>query len=281
MGISRRSFLRLSAAGAVAVVGTGLYTWQVEPFWLDVVRRPLPLANLPPSLEGVTLVQLSDIHVGRRVSDDYIRSAFARVTALKPDIVVYTGDFLSYHSEIFDQIAPIYDRAPHGRLATLGSFGNHDYGPNWAHPEIAAELQRVLSRRGIDVLRGEMRDVGGLQIVGLDDLWANQFDPNVLSRLRPDRASLVLSHNPDTVDLPGWETCKSWILAGHTHGGQCKPPFLPPPIVPVENKRYTAGAFALSGNRNLYINSGIGFLFQVRFGVRPEITVFTLTSATA
>jgi predicted MPP superfamily phosphohydrolase len=70
-----------------------------------------------------------------------------------------------------------------------------------------------------------------------------------------------------------------WILSGHTHGGQCKPPFLTPPLLPVRNRRYTAGEFALDGGRRLYISRGVGHLRQVRFNVRPEVTVFELHSA--
>ncbi|MEO1082736.1 MAG: hypothetical protein AAFY88_00695, partial [Acidobacteriota bacterium] len=73
-----------------------------------------------------------------------------------------------------------------------------------------------------------------------------------------------------------WHDFSGWILSGHTHGGQCKPPFLPPPILPVENRRYTAGAFELEGGRRLYINRGLGYLKRVRFNVRPELTLFTL-----
>jgi len=280
VAISRRTFLRTTGAALGAVALTGAYAWRVEPYWLDIVRRPLPIPHLPPALEGATLVQLSDIHVGTRVDDDYVRSVFDRVTALSPDIVVYTGDFVSYHKEIFDQLDGVYDRAPHGRLATLGSFGNHDYGPKWSHPEIAAELQRRLAAHGIEVLRSEVRDVAGLQVVGLDDLWALRFDPQVLATTGSGRATLALSHNPDTVDHQGWESYNGWILGGHTHGGQCKPPFLPPPLLPVKNTRYTSGEFALRGSRRLYINRGVGFLIQVRFNVRPEVTVFTLTTAT-
>ena len=72
---------------------------------------------------------------------------------------------------------------------------------------------------------------------------------------------------------------EGWILAGHTHGGQCKPPFLPPPLLPVKNRRYVAGEYALAGSRSLYINRGVGHLMQVRFNVRPEITVFQLAKA--
>jgi len=279
VGISRRTFFRATGASLAAIAITGGYTWQVEPYWIEIVRRRLLIRGLPPALDGATVAQLSDIHVGKRVDDDYVRRVFDRVTALAPDIVLYTGDFVSYHAEIFDQLAPIYDHAPHGRLATLGSFGNHDYGPKWSHPEIAVELQRLLGARGIEVLRNQVRDVAGLQIVGLDDLWANRFDPAVLATRDAQQASLVLSHNPDTVDLPGWESYNGWILSGHTHGGQCKPPFLPPPLLPVKNTRYSSGEFALDGDRQLYINRGVGFLIQARFNVRPEVTIFTLSAA--
>ena len=68
------------------------------------------------------------------------------------------------------------------------------------------------------------------------------------------------------------------MLSGHTHGGQCKAPFLPPPLLPVRNRRYTRGEFVVGGNRRLYISRGVGHTLQVRFNVRPEVTVFTLTT---
>jgi predicted MPP superfamily phosphohydrolase len=70
-----------------------------------------------------------------------------------------------------------------------------------------------------------------------------------------------------------------WILSGHTHGGQCKAPFLPPPLLPVRNRRYTQGEFRLSGNRSMYINRGVGHLLPVRINVRPEVTLFELRQA--
>ena len=87
---------------------------------------------------------------------------------------------------------------------------------------------------GLTILRNQLSEVEGMQVVGLDDLWANQFNPSrVMPRVDTRRAALVLSHNPDTVDLPVWEDYSGWILSGYTHGGQCKPPFLPPPLLPV------------------------------------------------
>ncbi len=119
--------------------------------------------------------------------------------------------------------------------------------------------------------------MGGLQILGLDDVWADKIDlTKGAGETGFGKAALVLSHNPDTVDQGDWSAYRGWILAGHTHGGQCKPPFLPPPVLPVVNKRYTSGHFKLTGERDLYINRALGYLHQVRFNVRPEVTIFTL-----
>lgn len=274
---SRRRFL-----GTVGVFGSGLalglYAWDIEPEWLEIVRRPLPVRGLPAALRGRTLAHLSDIHVGPRVSDAYVRRTFARVAALRPDVVVYTGDYVTWRDDVLPRAAAIYDGMPRGRLGTFASLGNHDYGPGWAHPEIAAQVATMLEHRGARVLRNEVAEVAGLQVMGLDDTWANRFDvAGAIARLSPERPALALSHNPDTVDRPAWSGFTGWILAGHTHGGQVKPPFLPPPLLPVRNRRYVAGEVALSGDRRLYVSRGVGHLLHVRFGVRPEVTLFTLT----
>lgn len=279
--LTRRQFLKTSLiAAATAGLGVGLYSWQIEPHWLELVTLPLPVAKLPGALVGARLVQLSDLHVGPRVSDAYILDTFRRVAALKPDIVVVTGDFTSYSADVFGHAERIYSQFPKGRLATIGVLGNHDYGHAWAQPEVADGLAELLGKRGIRVLRNEIAEVAGLQIVGLDDLWGQRFEPEVaLADVDPARAMLALSHNPDTADRRGWDGFSGWILAGHTHGGQVKPPFLPPPQLPVDNRRYTRGAFELSGSRRMYISRGVGHTLQVRFNVRPEVTLFELARA--
>lgn len=275
--LSRR---RLLQAGA-AVAGLGSYAWLWEPHWLDVVRMDLPVRHLPSSLLGRTLVQLSDIHVGPYVADAYLLDVFRQVAALAPDIVVYTGDLATFHDDSFyAHVERMYAAPPRGRLATLGTCGNHDYGPGWRYPDVAERIIALAEAGGIRMLRNAVADVEGLQIVGLDDLWAQRFDSAApIATLDRTRGMIALSHNPDTVDLDGWRGFEGWILAGHTHGGQVRPPFLPPPIAPVQNRRYTSGVFDLSGGRTLYVNRGVGHLFQVRFNVRPEITVFTLQRA--
>jgi uncharacterized protein len=273
--ISRRSFLRTVTACAGAGVG---YTFLIEPRWVEIVRRPLHIERLPPSLTGRTLAHLSDLHVGPLVSDEYLFHTFRRVADLQPDIVVITGDLMSWHSGWRDHVAAVFHHAPLGRLATIATLGNHDYGPAWADCQVAAGLVDVVRSCGITVLRNEVFDAGGLQVLGFDDLWAERFNPqDVLRRFDVTRAAIALSHNPDTVDLPVWGSYQGWILSGHTHGGQCKPPFLPPPVLPVKNRRYTAGEFQLAGNRQMYISRGVGHSMPVRFNARPEVTLFELS----
>jgi predicted MPP superfamily phosphohydrolase len=282
--MNRRRFLKWGfATTTAAALGVAGYTFAIEPYWVEVITRPLPVKSLPSELKGKTLMQISDLHVGRRVQDDYLLYCLELIRGLAPDILVMTGDFISYDNrQQIDQLALVMRNLPLGALATFATLGNHDYGHGWSHPEVAAQVVRVLEQAGARVLRNEVADVRGLKIAGLDDLWGDRFDPlAVFSKHDLAEASIVLVHNPDGVDHAAFEAYTVWILAGHTHGGQCKPPFLPPPLLPVRNKRYTAGEIAVDtqGLRRLYINRGLGHLLPVRFNVRPEITEFVLDSA--
>lgn len=276
---TRRQFI--AAAIGVPAALTVAYTRWVEPHWLELVHRDLPIRNLPAGLEGKRLVQLTDLHIGPQVADDYLLDTFRRVTALDPEIVVYTGDFISYRGpQTLEQMRGLLAHAPRGRLGTAAVLGNHDYGNNWADPRVAKRVSELLQGAGATVLRNARITIAGLHVIGFDDLWARRFAPAVaLAKFDFDQPSLALSHNPDTCDLPGWSRYQSWILSGHTHGGQCKAPFLPPPLLPVRNARYTAGEFSLADGRRLYISRGVGHLLKVRFNARPEATVFRLIRA--
>ena len=278
--ITRRRFFKIAAAGTALSAGVGLYTWQIEPHWLEVVEHPLAIEHLPDELVGWRLVQLSDLHIGPQVDDAYLMRCFERVKELSPELVVYTGDFISHEPEIVAHARRVFAHLPLGRNGTFGILGNHDYGAGWSQSQRAQQIVALATDAGVHILRNARTEIAGLHLVGLDDLWARRFDLRAaFAGLPSDVATLALSHNPDTVDQAGWDPYSGWILAGHTHGGQCKPPFLPPPLLPVRNRRYTAGQFALSGGRNLYINRGLGHLLQVRFNVRPEMTVHRLSSA--
>ena len=309
--ITRRGFLALSGAAVASAAGVGLYAWQLEPHWVEIVRRPMPLEHLPAALEGRTLLQISDIHVGRRVSSSYLIDTFDSAKDLAPDFVAFTGDFVSYRGEIqYRDLARVLAHMPNGKLGTVAALGNHDYGYGWRQVGVANQVTRIAQDAGIRVLRNDIETIAGLQFAGLADVWSPEFGMYAetarrnRSSSRPDDAgsqaqmsdrearttvkaivadvpTVVLSHNPDVQDLPIWDGVRGWVLAGHTHGGQVKPPFLPPPVLPVRNKRYTSGEFDVGPGRTLYINRGLGHLTQVRFNVRPELTLFTLHRANA
>lgn len=276
--LSRRNFVKEVTAFGGAGLLAGLYSWQVEPFWLEIVRVTMPVRNLPGELVGKTLMQISDTHVGNRFDRQYLIDSFRKAQALAPDFVVYTGDFINYENEEqFDQLAEVYAHAVKGRWGTLGVLGNHDYGKDWREEAVARQVVAVLEKKGIHILRNEESTIRGLNIIGLDDWWATNFKPElVMNRISANTPQLVLCHNPDVADLPIWNRYRGWILAGHTHGGQCKAPFLRPPLLPVKNKAYVAGQVDLGDGRTLYINRALGHLIQVRFNVRPEITLFKL-----
>jgi len=278
--LKRKQFLRSSAILAAAAISTGVYTWQVEPFWLEFVHKKMNIKNLPKELIGKTLMQISDIHVGDRFDYQYIIDSFKKAQKLNPDFVVYTGDYVSYkNSKQKSQLKDVLKHTVRGKIGTLGILGNHDYGHNWSQNDVADDISTILSKSGIDVLRNQKKEIDGLNIIGLDDYWATNFQPKgITNKIDSNQANVMLCHNPDVCDLNVWNGYQGWILSGHTHGGQCKPPFLTPPMLPVKNKNYSAGEIDLKDGRTLYINRALGHLWQVRFNVRPEITIFTLSA---
>ncbi len=280
--MERRNFINKAF---LSIVGTGflagLYATQFEPFWLEFVRRKMPIQNLPNKLIGKTLMQISDVHVGNRFDYGYIIQSFQKAKAFNPDFVVYTGDYVNYENEEqFQQLAEVLKYAVTGKMGTVGILGNHDYGKNWAEQAVADKITSQLEKANIKILKNQQEEINGFNFIGFDDYWGLNFAPKkVMQFYDESKANLILCHNPDVCDLNVWNGYKGWILSGHTHGGQCKPPFLNPPILPVKNKKYTTGEIDLADGRKLYINRALGHLLQVRFNVRPEITIFELEKA--
>jgi len=279
--MNRRKFIKGVSAFGVLGLFTGLYAWQIEPFWLEFVKLKMPIKHLPEKLIGKTLMQISDIHVGNRFDRKFIIESFIKAKKYEPQFVVYTGDFVSYDSEEqLEQLKEVMEEVVIGTKGTIAILGNHDYGKNWSQDKVADKIVEILEAKGITVLRNEQQTIEGLNFIGLDDYWGTNYNPSkVLDNINVEVANVALSHNPDTVDHPVWNGYNSWILSGHTHGGQCKPPFLNPPMLPVKNTRYSAGEIDLEDGRTLYINRALGHLWQVRFNVRPEITLFELDKA--
>jgi len=262
-------------------LATGVYSWQIEPFWLEFVKLKMPIKNLPQNLIGKTLMQISDMHVGNRFDYNYLIESFKKAQAYNPDFVVYTGDFVDYEDEEqFTQLNNVLQHTVTGKLGTVGVLGNHDYGEDWVEEEVANKIVSLLENHNITILKNEETNLNGLNIIGIDDYWGLNFEPKKATKnFKKNEAYIALCHNPDVCDLDVWNGYNSWILSGHTHGGQVKPPFLKAPILPVKNTRYSAGKIDLNNDRTLYINRALGCLWQVRFNVRPEITIFELEKA--
>jgi uncharacterized protein len=280
--MNRRKFLKRTAWSTVGIgLVSGFYAWQIEPFRLEFVNVKMPIKNLPNDLIGKKLMQISDIHVGTRFNHQYIIDSFNEASKLSPDFVVYTGDYVTtYNQKVHDLLSTVLNHIVKGKLGTIGVLGNHDYGKNWSQTDVAEKISSLLEEKGVLMLRNESTEVNGLHFVGFDDLWGPNFDAlKTLNSFDKTKANIALCHNPDACDLDVWGEYNSWILSGHTHGGQVKPPFLPPPMLPVKNKKYTAGKFDLDNGKTLYINRALGHLWQIRFNVRPEITIFELTQA--
>jgi predicted MPP superfamily phosphohydrolase len=225
------------------------------------------------------VVQLSDLHAGPIVDQNYLLQTVAGVARLSTDMIVLTGDFMTCEgTEQIDRALEVAAAVPHAPLGRFAVMGNHDYASGRTRPDVADRLAQGLEDAGIRVLRNEVASIGDLQILGVDDLWTPNFDPlRALEELGSDQPVIALCHNPDGVDDARWSGFEGWILAGHTHGGQCTPPWFGPPVLPVRNRRYTAGEFDLHDGRRLYINRGVGYLRRVRFNCRPEVTLFELT----
>ncbi len=278
--LSRRRWRLRCLGGAVAgSVAIGGYTRFIEPHWIEVVRRPMPIADLPEGLVGKRLVQISDLHIGPIVSNDFMRRGLEIVAELKPDILAITGDFVTWRgpSQIEQTAHLLKDLVP-GRLATVAITGNHDFGNwPWSDISIADRISDRMEGLGIRMLRTESVPVGGLRIVGVDDYWSPQFLlPAALESGDSTQPSIALCHNPDAAVAEDWGDFRGWILSGHTHGGQVRAPFCDARVLPIRNKEYAAGRFDLSGGRTLYVNRALGYSRPVRFNVRPEITVFEL-----
>ena len=153
--MKRRKFIKKSILGIFgAGLITGFYSWQIEPFWLEFVHIKMPIKNLPDSLQGKTLMQISDMHVEDSSSCNYLVESFKEAQNYHPDFVVYTGDFVSYkdHTQI-DRLKVVMTSAVKGSLGTWAVLGNHDYGWRWSQPEVANAIVDVLENAKITTLR--------------------------------------------------------------------------------------------------------------------------------
>lgn len=276
----RRAFIAQAAAGTAVTFGMsasaygtlfGRHDYQVETV-------PIRLAKLPKALDGLTIVQLSDIHVGTFVREAELSAARALVRDAKADLVVMTGDLLD-HDPNFAPLLARFARsiAESTRYGVFAVPGNHD------HYAGAATVLRMLREAGTEVLLNRhlrIGDKGGaLALGGVDDVAGPNFgsvgpDPRrAFQGASPELARVLLSHNPaffrtarEHADL---------TLSGHTHGGQITLFINPAELV--LRHGLVRGHYDVDGSQ-LYVNRGFGTAGPPsRIGSPPEVTRLVLT----
>jgi predicted MPP superfamily phosphohydrolase len=272
--LSATALLAVALAGWVTMVGFAGARRRAR-----IVTVNVPLANLPSALQGFTIAQISDVHIGAQIKESYVAAIVEAVNGLNADLVAVTGDLVD---------GSVRDLAPHiaplGRLkARHGAFavtGNHEYYSGeraWT-----AEFRRL----GLRVLLNEhvvVRHRGApLVIAGVTDYSAHHFDPAqrsdpmaALAGAPEDAAvKILLAHQPRSSTAAagaGFDL----QLSGHTHGGQ----FWPWNLFVRFQQPFTAGLHRLN-HLWVYISRGTGYWGPPnRFGAPSEITLLRLVAA--
>jgi predicted MPP superfamily phosphohydrolase len=260
------------------------YGYRVEPTWLEVNRFSLPVRDLNPAFDGVKVAHLTDFHCGGHIPTGYLEGAIERTAAEKPDVIALTGDFVHKGYKHVAGAAKLFRglTAPMGVFAVLG---NHDFSVRNAlgirrHRGLHRAVADALSAEGVRVLRNESvsfeRGGGKLLVAGVDDLWSGESDPaTAVAGACHNTPRVVLAHNPQSVDQFD-DHRFDLLLSGHTHGGQIDWPGVGRVLLRKKAKRWAAGLYP-HGGASVYVNKGVGFGWRFRFGVRPELAVFTLT----
>ena len=280
-GPRRRKRLRIAFISMVLLLaGVVLWAFFIEPNRLVTRYQTLQIDQWPGELNGVKIAVLSDIHAGGRFIDERkLRLIVERTNQLQPDLIVILGDFISggrnHHAmdpEVFAAVLKDF-RAPLGVYSVLG---NHDW---WFDGE---RVRRALEANGIRVLentsaRIETRGTS-FWLMGLADLWTRpQLVDETVASLPTGAPIIAITHNPDV--FPQLPPGIPLLLAGHTHGGQVRFPFVGTVVHTSRfGQRYEAGHVFENGH-HLFVTTGIGTsIVPVRFAVPPEIVLVTLKS---
>lgn len=280
----RRHFLETAVTAAPFVAGAyGLLYGRLN---LETTGPVIRIPNLPRAFDGFRIAQLSDIHIGPFMPAAEIRKYVAIANALKPDLIVLTGDFVTFDPDTQQAVVEALSglKAPFGVFASLG---NHD-----AWSGVEQSITELFRQVGVRMLRAANVPISisgeSLNLIGVDFQSRRRFGPSpavphlladIEELISRDRVNILLSHNPDTFDRAA-EIGIELSLAGHTHGGQAALEFISPEIAPSRFVTpYVAGHFQKQGGQ-LYVNRGIGTIgIPIRLGAPPEISVFKLTRA--
>ncbi len=277
-GPSRRAILAAAAVAPplVALGGAGVGYVRLDDF--RIRRLDIPLANLPPALDGLKIVHVSDTHVGTLTRGNVLRDIVDAVNAEEADLVVHTGDLINRELRDLPEAAEMMT-AMRGRLGVVCVEGNHDL------MEGLEKFRRGAVERGVDLLVNERRTLraNGVELDLLGMAWPRErSDAGVeatfaaLPAPRADRFTLLLAHHPHAFDSAR-RAGVDLTLGGHTHGGQL---MLPGDVGfgPLMY-RYWSGLYRDPAGRATFISNGVGNWFPLRTFAPAEIGVLTLRAA--
>ena len=309
--MNKLSYVLAGAAG----LGAGLLSWGllVEPRLLDRQRHIARIPRLPDPWIGRQFAVLADLQVGIPLANTgTVERAVREIREQRPAFTLLAGDFVyqaapNPHDEI-EQVTRLIRPLTEDGVATYAVLGNHDYKSDPEIPEpvaeaTARELHKAFEAMGVSVLHNEAvplppssdattlreldrrEDEEAFYLVGIAPGEPDRDDPwHALSQVPQGAPRIVLMHTPETfLELPAGTA--PLAIAGHTHGGQIRPPLKPDWPLP----RLLGGdGFYLDGwvegygqpGNKLYVNRGIGFsTIPIRFACPPELTIFTLMPA--
>jgi len=272
-----------------AILGTpGFCTrWAVDvkgvgPEWIEVAEIDLHLQSSYNRLHGTRIAHISDLHHSRTVSGNYLRRCIERINLLDVDLVVLTGDYITYDIRgIYREKVVALLGDIESRFGTYACLGNHDYGirnlPGCKSEHLLGRLIKGMEAKGITVLRNEsiVLNINGhpLWFVGLGDLRTGDFQPQkAFADVPAEQVIIALMHNPRGIEHLGEFTANA-IISGHTHGRKTRP--ITSQTWRIRHRRFHAGMYEVEGKK-LYVNRGLGRVGRARLKTRPEITVFTL-----
>lgn len=273
----RQSLKKIAAAGTLGLSGSlsaaSFITVQKDA---TVIRQDIRLAKLPEALNGLRMVQISDIHIGLTLDGEYLSHVVSKVNSLKPDLIVITGDLVDgYVNTLQKEVRPLAAlKAPQGVFFVTG---NHEYYFR------ANEWTIFLQTLGILVLDNRAVEIGDVKhpllLAGVNDYQANRFDDvegldleKALAGRNAEQEVVLLCHQPKIIHDAA-QADVGLVLSGHTHGGQIWPFNY---LVRLQQP-FLKGHIQYNHRSQLYINQGTGYWGPpMRLGTTSEITLITL-----
>lgn len=277
--LARREVLARAVASTATVSAAALTAVSVRAGLgeVEVAEVNVKLEKLPKALDGLTLVQLTDVHVGPTIGRKFIEAIVEKTNRARPDAVVITGDLVDGSpEELLEHLRPLSKlSARHGLYFVTG---NHEYYSG------AVRWVEVLGKLGIRVLRNErvwIGDTARLALAGVDDASAARMGvghgadlSKALAGCSEDAEVVLLAHQPKAV-IEASTRDVGLVLSGHTHGGQ----IFPWGAFVGLTQPYVAGLHAHGERTQIYVSKGTGYWGPpMRLLAPSEITKIVLST---